>query len=83
MALLRERLPALQRELGVTQLVSRWDDDAMKGVREPDCISITDRLVREFLLTPTEKQRWTIESLKSAKPLPLWRAKLLNLAGGL
>ena len=83
MAALADKLPALQRELGVTRFVSQWDGDGLKGIVAAAQVDVTDRLLREFLPTPTENQRKTMVGLKKAKPLPLAEAKKLAEAGKL
>ncbi|HEX2855320.1 MAG TPA: hypothetical protein VHO24_18940 [Opitutaceae bacterium] len=80
MAALAPQLPALKQELGIARLVSKWDAKALKSIPETDRVDVTDRLVREFL-TPSEKQRKTIETLKTGKPLPLWQARLMTAFG--
>ncbi|MDO8545397.1 MAG: hypothetical protein Q7S40_33565 [Opitutaceae bacterium] len=69
MAALKGKLPALQQELGVTRLVSKWDEAALKGIDEANRVDATDRLAREF--APDAKRLQTIEQMKKAKPLPL------------
>jgi hypothetical protein len=69
MAALKDKLPAIQQELGVAQFVSKWDEAALKGVPETNRVDATDRLVREF--SPDEKRQKTIEQMKKSKPLPL------------
>jgi hypothetical protein len=81
MAALQDKLPAIERELGVTSLVSKWDEGALKTIPEANRVDATDRLVREFKLD--EKRRNGIEKFKTVKPLPLWQAKLLILFSGL
>lgn len=81
LAQLAPRLEVVQREAGVTRVVSKWDDDALRGVPDADRIDITEALVRDVPLT--DKQRATMRELAAKKPLPLWQAKLLTLFGGL
>ncbi len=76
LARLKDRLPALQREAGVSRLASRWDEAALAGVPTADRVDVTDRLVREFRV-PDAKLR-QLEQLKAAVPLPLWRAQVLS-----
>lgn len=80
LAQLAPRLEVVQREMGVTRVVSKWDDDALRGVPDADRIDITDALVRDLPLN--EKQRTTMRELATKKPLPLWLAKLVMLFGG-
>ncbi|HWA28358.1 MAG TPA: hypothetical protein VG734_22100 [Lacunisphaera sp.] len=83
MAALHERLPALQRELGVGRLVSRWDEPALATVPDADRIDVTDRLLREFLPHPSDYHQKVIASMKDAKPLPLAEATKLADEGKL
>ncbi len=81
MVALKDKLPAIQRELGVARLVSKWDEAALKGVAESRRVEATDRLVREFALE--EKQQKTLAELRKAKPMPLAEAKRRAEAGKL
>lgn len=81
MAALKDKLPAIQRELGVARLVSKWDEAALKGVAESQRVEATDRLVREFALD--EKQQKTLAEIRKAKPMPLAEAKRRAEAGKL
>jgi hypothetical protein len=73
---LGERLPAIRRELGVDRLASQWDEDALAGVAAANRVDVTDRLINEFHLSPARREQ--VEKLKTAKPVPLWRARLMN-----
>lgn len=68
MGALAARLPALQRELGLARLVSKWDLKALKDVPAAQRVEVTDRLVREFIV-PTEKQQKVLDSMKTTKPV--------------
>jgi hypothetical protein len=81
LAQLAPRLEAVQRETGVARVVSKWDDDALRGVPAADRVDVTDALVRDLPLT--DKQRATLRELATKKPLPLWQAKLMTLFGGI
>jgi hypothetical protein len=81
LAQLAPRLEVVQRETGVTRVISKWDDDALRGVPDADRVDITAALVRDLPLT--DKQRATMRELATKKPLPLWLAKLGTLFGGL
>ncbi len=72
---LGDRLPALMREAGVRRVVSQWDEAALAGVAPADRVDVTDRLVREFNV-PEAKLR-QLEQMKTVKPLPLERARLM------
>ncbi|MCX6956109.1 MAG: hypothetical protein NTV51_28570 [Verrucomicrobia bacterium] len=81
MAALAARLPALQRELGVDRVVSKWDVKVLKDVPEAQRVDVTDRLVREFIV-PNEKQQKVLDSMKTTKPVSSLRLKMLHLFGG-
>lgn len=73
---LRERLPAIRQELGVDRLVSQWDDGALTGVAAASRVDVTGRLIDEFHLSPAHREQ--VEKIRTAKPVPLWRARLMN-----
>ena len=81
LAALNGKLPEIRRELGISRLVSKWDEASLVGVPEEKRIDVTERLVREF--NPDEKRQKTIEQMKHAKPLPLERARELLKKGKL
>lgn len=83
MAALKDRLPAIATELGVTRWVSKWDDAALRDIPEARRVDVTERLMREFLPTPTEKQWKTIKAMLPAAPLPLAEARRLMAEGKL
>lgn len=83
MAALTDKLPEIRRALGVARLVSIWDEPSLRGVAEADRIDATDRLLRELLPNPSEKQRKTIAGMRKMKPLPLAEATRLADAGRL
>lgn len=76
LAKLADRAAAVKREAGVSRLVSKWDDDALRGVPEAGRVDVTDLLVRDCPLS--EAQRKTMQEIAAKEPLPLWRAKLLG-----
>jgi hypothetical protein len=81
LAALEDKLPAIQKELGVARFVSRWDEAALKQIPAANRVDATDRLAREF--APDAKRLQTIEQLKKSKPLPLDEATKLMQAGKL
>lgn len=83
MAALKDKLPALQQELAVSRLVSKWDEAALKDANAKDQIDVTDRLVQELLPNADDKQKKVIAEMKKAKPMPLAKAKELADAGKL
>ncbi len=83
MAALQDRLPAIQQELGVTKLISKWDEPALNEIPESNRVDATDRLVRELLPTLTVQQQKGIAAMKTTQPLPLDQAKKLAQSGKL
>lgn len=81
LAQLAAQVEVVLRETGVTRLVSKWDDDALRDVPAAERVDVTAALVRELPLN--EKQRATMRELATKKPLPLWQARFLTFVGGL
>jgi hypothetical protein len=69
MAALKPRLAEIQKAVGVSALVSKWDEQALASHKSAQQVEVTDLLVHEFKLEP--KQVETIEEIKKQKPLPL------------
>ena len=83
MAALKDKVPTMQKELDVTRLVSKWDESALKDIPEANRVDATDRLVRELLPAPTDKQQKTIAAMKPTQPLPLEQARKMLQEGKL
>jgi hypothetical protein len=66
---MKERIPQIEQQAGVTALVSKWDEAALKQYPQAEKVDVTDQLVREFM-QPTDKQAKTIASIIKSKPLP-------------
>ena len=69
LAEIQDRLPEIQKAAGVSALISKWDEPALKPYSRAEQVDVTDRLVREF--KPAEKQLKVIADLQKQKPLPL------------
>ena len=82
MGAIKERLPEIQKQAGVSAVVSKWDEKSMEGYKNAEQVDVTDRLVREFIL-PTEKQAQTISSIQKNKPLSLEKCDELIRKGQL
>lgn len=80
LATIKGKLPALLREAGVTNLISKWDADAMKQHSTCENVDVTARLVRAFI-QPTEQQQKTIQEIQKQKPLPLQQCEELIRKG--
>jgi hypothetical protein len=69
LAAIKDRIPEIEKQAGVTALVSKWDEPMLKQYRDAEKVDVTDRLVRGF--NPTEKQLKVIADLQKKKPLSL------------
>jgi hypothetical protein len=69
LAQIKDRLPEIQKEAGVSHLVSKWDEKTLEQHRNAERVDVTDLLVREF--HPGEKQLKVIAELKHKEPVPL------------
>jgi hypothetical protein len=69
LAHIKTRLPEIQKEAGVSKLVSKWDEATLKQHSKAQRVDVTDLLVREF--KPGEKQLKVIADLKTKKPMRL------------
>jgi hypothetical protein len=78
---MKERVDAVQKEAGVSRLVSKWDDQTLKELKRAEKVDVTDALLREFKLD--EKQRKVVEDMRTKKPLPLKEAEKLLREGKL
>jgi len=70
MAALKGRIQEIEQAAGVSTLVSKWDEPAMKNHQGAEKVDVTDKLVRAFI-NPTEKQLKSIEAIEKATPLTL------------
>lgn len=78
---MKERVALVQQEAGVSRLVSKWDEAALKEHKRAEKVEVTDLLLREFTLN--EKQRKVVEDLRKQKPLPIKKAEELMRKGDL
>jgi hypothetical protein len=69
LAAVKDRIPEIQKQAGVSALISKWDERGLSLYKSATQVDVTDRLVREF--HPTEKQWKTIAGIKQLKPVPL------------
>lgn len=70
MAAIEAKFPAVKVELGVTALVSKWDEKSLKRYQDAEQIDVTDQLVQK-LIQPDAKQTKVLESFKTTKPISL------------
>ncbi len=76
LAQLGDRVAEIQREAGVTRIVSQWDAAALTDVPTMQRVDLTDQLVREFHVPEVRSKH--LDQLRAAKPLPLWLARLMS-----
>jgi hypothetical protein len=69
LAELKGQIPEIEKQAGVTALVSKWDEAALKKYPNAEQVDVTGQLAREF--KPTEKQLKVIADLQKQKPLSL------------
>jgi len=70
MEVIKDRLPELQKQAGVSAIVSKWDEAALQKYKNTTRVDVTDKLVREFI-QPDEKQLKMISSIEKSAPIPL------------
>ena len=79
---IKDRLPEIQKQAGVTTIVSKWDETTLKKYETATRVDVTDTLVREFI-TPDEKQAKILSSIENQKPIPLEKCDELIRKGEL
>ena len=80
LAEIKAHLPEIQRAAGVSTLVSKWDDAALKKYPDAERVDVTDPLVREFI-QPTGQQQKVLSEMQKQKPLPLEQCEELIRKG--
>ena len=70
---IKERLPDIQKQAGVSMLISKWNQKELKQYPSAEKVDVTDPLVQVF--KPTEKHLKMIEGIKKAKPVSLEQAE--------
>jgi hypothetical protein len=83
LAAVKDRLPDLKEKANVTELVSKWDEVALKKYPAAEKVDVTDELIHEFLPQPKEKQLKVIGQIKKSIPVPLEKADELIRDGKL
>lgn len=78
---MKDRVAAIQKEAGVSRLVSKWDEKTLAEHKRSEKVDVTGALLREFKLT--DKQKKVAEDLRTKEPLPLKKAEELLRKGEL
>jgi CRISPR/Cas system-associated endoribonuclease Cas2 len=73
---LSDRIGRIQKEEGVSVLISKWDQRALEQHPGAKQIDVTDLLVREF--KPTADQLKTIAEIRKKTPVPLEQMQRLH-----
>jgi hypothetical protein len=77
---IQARLPEIQQAAGVSALISKWDDAALKKYPDAKKVDVTAPLVREFIV-PTPQQQKVLSDMQRQKPLPLEQCEELIRKG--
>jgi len=72
LAELADVLPAIKKEVGVSALVSKWDEPELRRHAGADRVDVTSRLIDAC--QPTERQRRSAMEIQKHAPIPLERA---------
>lgn len=70
LAAIKQRIPEIEKQAGVTVCVSKWDQPALKQYPDAEKVDVTDRLVHEFI-QPTGQQQKVLSEMQKQKPLSL------------
>jgi len=70
METIKDRLPEIQKQAGVSVIISKWDETTLAKYKMATRVDVTDKLVREFI-EPDEKQARIISSIEKSKPISL------------
>ncbi len=81
LASMKERVQAIQKEAGVSQLVSKWDEKTLAKHKGAEQVDVTDLFLREFKLN--ERQMKIVADMRKKPPLPLKEAEELARKGEL
>jgi hypothetical protein len=73
---IRDSLPQIQEDAGVTMLVSKWDTETLAKYPSAELVDVTMMLVDAF--QPTEKQREYAIGIQSQEPIPLVEAEKIE-----
>ena len=63
---MKNRVDAIQKEAGVSRLLSKWDEKTLKGHKPAQQVEVTDLLLREFKLN--EKQLKVVANMRKQEP---------------
>lgn len=78
---MKDRVQAIQKEAGVSQLVSKWDEKILAEHKNDEKVDVTDLFLRDFKLN--ERQRKIVVDMRKKPPVPLEQAEELMRKGKL
>jgi hypothetical protein len=73
---IKEELPGIKSQAGVSVLVSKWDKKQLARHRSAEQIDVTAALIDAF--HPNERQRKNAIEIQKHKPTSFWRAKQIR-----
>ena len=73
---IKDSLPQIQQEAGVTMLVSKWDSETLAQYPSAELVDVTMMLVDAF--QPTERQRQYAIGIQTQEPIPLDEAEKIQ-----
>jgi hypothetical protein len=71
METIKDRLPEMKKKAGVSELLSKWDEEKLKKYTSAEKVDVTDLLMGQFKFPSTEKHKKVLDAMKNVKPVPL------------
>jgi hypothetical protein len=81
LATIKDRVELVQKEAGVSRLLSKWDEAGLKSYRSAERVDVTEQLLGAFKLDA--KQLKVVSEIRKNEPLPLAKAKEMLREGKL
>lgn len=82
LAAIKEHIPEIEKQAGVSTLVSKWDGKTLQAFKDARRVDVTDQLMHQFF-EPTEQQLKVIASIENQAPVPLEKCDELIRKGQL
>jgi hypothetical protein len=76
LAYIKESLPEIQQNAGVTMVVSKWDQETLAKYPSAELVDVTMALVDAF--HPSEGQRKSAIGIQESEPIPLEEAEKIK-----
>jgi hypothetical protein len=73
---IKKEMPAIKQKAGVSDIVSKWDPEALKKYSSAEKVDVTMLLVDAF--QPNERQRKSAVEIQKHKPITLEEAEKIN-----